>query len=120
MTRVRGGPRGHRVHKKVIDLAKGYRGTRHRLFRRANEAVIRAAEHAFKGRKQRRRDLRRLWIARINGALTSYEVKYSRFIKSLKDLNIDLNRKMLSEMAINDTKGFEMIVKKVKSLHVEK
>lgn len=119
MTKVKGGPQGRRAHKRVIDLAKGYRGTRNRLFRRANEAVIRATEHAFKGRKQRRRDLRRLWIARINGALSPYEVKYSRFIKYLKDLNIDLNRKMLSEMAINDAKGFEMIVEKVKSLHVK-
>ena len=119
MTRVKGGPRGHRAHKKIINLAKGYRGTRNRLFKRANEAVIRATEHAFSGRKQRRRDLRRLWIARINGALTSRELKYSRFIKSLKDLNIDLNRKMLSEMAINDAKGFEIIVEKVKSLNVK-
>ena len=127
MTRVKGGPRGHRAHKKIIDLAKGYRGTRNRLFKRANEAVIRATEHAFSGRKQRRRDLRRLWIARINGALTSLDgvansaskLKYSRFIKSLKDLNIDLNRKMLSEMAINDAKGFEIIVEKVKSLNVK-
>ena len=122
MTRVKGGPRGHRIHKKVIALAKGYRGTRNRLFKRANEAVVKAAEYAFGGRKQRRRDLRRLWILRINAALGSLhknesepKLTYSRFINGLKTVGVNLNRKMLSEMAINDTKGFETIVNSVKA-----
>jgi len=111
--RVKGGPRGHRIHKKILKLAKGYRGSRHRLFKRANEAVLRAGKHAFEGRKQRRRDLRRLWIARINGALSTYEVKYSRFVNMLKKSNVELDRKQLAEMAVNDPKGFEKLVKSV-------
>lgn len=115
MARVKGGPRAHARHKKYLKMAKGYRMTRSKLFRRAHEAVIRAGEHSFAGRKERRRDLRRLWIARINGALTSYNIKYSRFIDALKKANINLNRKMLSELAINDPKAFEKIVDSVKS-----
>mgnify|MGYP000850298150 CR=1 FL=1 len=114
MSRVKGGPRGHRKHKKVLKLAKGYRGTRSRLFKRAQEAVIRAGEHAFEGRKQKKRDMRRLWIARLNGALSQYNVKYSRFIAGLKKANITLNRKTLSEMAINEPKDFEKVVEAVK------
>ena len=114
MTRVKGGPRGHRKHKLIIKLAKGYRGTRNRLFKRANQAVVKSGEYAFAGRKQRRRDLRRLWIIRINGALSATGVKYSRFIKGLKDAKIDLNRKMLSEMAIHDPSSFEKVLDNVK------
>jgi large subunit ribosomal protein L20 len=113
MPRVKGGPRGHRKHKKILLAAKGYRMSRHRLFRRANEAVIRAGKHAFEGRKQRRRDLRRLWISRINAALTAYDIKYSRFIDALKKAQIELDRKTLAEMAVNDKKAFEALVKKV-------
>ena len=104
------------MHKKVLKLAKGFRGSRHRLFKRANEAVLRAGKHAFEGRKQRRRDIRRLWIARINGALTQYDIKYSRFIDGLKKANITLDRKTLAEMAVTDAKGFERVVQTVKSL----
>jgi large subunit ribosomal protein L20 len=114
MTRVRGGPRAHRRHKKVLKLAKGYRGTRSKLFKRAHEAVLRAGEHAFAGRRLRRRDLRRLWITRLNGALTKYNITYSKFIKGLKDSKIELNRKMLSEMAIHDPTAFEKVVETVK------
>jgi large subunit ribosomal protein L20 len=113
MPRVKGGPAGHRKHRKVVKLAKGYRGSRSKLFKRANEAVLRAGEHAFAGRRKRRRDIRTLWIARINAALTGYDINYSRFIAGLKDLNINLNRKMLSETAINDPKAFEEIVTRV-------
>lgn len=113
MPRVKGNRRDHRRHKQVLKLTKGYRGTRSKLFRRANEAAIRAGEHAFAGRHQRRRDLRRLWISRINGALTEHGIKYSRFIDALNKANISLNRKILSEMAINDPKAFAEIVKKV-------
>lgn len=115
MPRVKGGPRGHRKHIKIVKLAKGYRGSRSKLYKRAAEAVVRAGEHAFAGRKQKRRDLRRLWIARINGALSSHEVKYSRFINGLKKAAITLDRKTLSEMAINDPKAFNDIVKQVKT-----
>lgn len=114
MPRVSGGVRTRRRHKKVLKLAKGYRGSRSKLFKRANEAVIRAGEHAFAGRRKRRRDLRRLWISRINGALSSFDINYSSFIKGLKDINIDLDRKILSDMAINNPKAFEEVVNKVK------
>jgi large subunit ribosomal protein L20 len=115
MPRVKGGPRGHARHKKIFKLAKGYRMTRHTLYKKSHEAVERAGKHAYEGRKQRRRDLRRLWIARINGALSQYEVKYSRFINALKKANINLNRKVLSEMAINDPASFTKVVESVKS-----
>lgn len=113
MPRVKGGPSARNKHKKVLKKAKGYWGSRSKLFRRANEAVIKAGEHAFAGRRIRRRDLRRLWITRISAALTNHDINYSRFIKGLKDSNIELNRKMLSQMAIEDPKGFETVVKTV-------
>ncbi len=114
MPRVKGGFRTSRKHKKILKLAKGYRGTRSKLIKRAHEAVLRAGEHAFEGRRNRRRDFRSLWIARINSALTKHEIMYSRFINGLKKAKIDLNRKMLSEIAINDPKAFDEIVDKVK------
>ena len=114
MTRVKGGPRAHKRHKKVIARAKGYRGSRSKLYRRAQEAVMRAGEHSFAGRKLRKRNMRRLWISRINNALTQYDINYSTFMYELKKSNIDINRKMLSELAIHDPKAFEEIVKTVK------
>lgn len=113
MTRVKGGPSSRLKHKRILKQAKGYYGTRSKLFRRANEAVLRAGEHAFTGRKLRKRDFRRLWITRISAALSSYELNYSRFIKGLSDSKIELNRKVLSQMAIEDPKGFEVVVNKV-------
>ncbi len=111
--RIKGGLRAHRKHKKVLQLAKGYRMTRSKLFRRAQEAVLRAGEHAFAGRRKRRRDLRSLWIVRINGALSEKGLNYSRFINGLQKADIELNRKMLSEMAIHNPDHFEQIVKRV-------
>jgi large subunit ribosomal protein L20 len=118
MARVKGGFRTRRIHKKVLKLAKGYRGTRSKLFKRANQAVIRSGEHAFEGRKQRKRDFRRLWIARINGALKSHDMLYSRFINGLLKAKISLNRKIISEMAISDPKSFATLVEQAKkALH---
>ena len=114
MPRAKGGFKTRRRHKKILKLAKGYRGSRSKLYKRANEAVIRAGEHAFAGRRIRRRDLRRLWITRINGALTKYDMNYSTFINGLKKANIDLNRKTLSEMAINEPDAFEQVVTQAK------
>lgn len=114
MPRVKGNRKDHRKHKQVLKLTKGFRGTRNRLFKRANEAAVRAGEHAFAGRRQRRRDLRRLWIVRISGALTAHGVKYSQFIDGLNKADIKINRKMLSELAITNPTAFEEIVKKVK------
>ena len=110
MTRVKGGAARHRKHRKVLTQAKGLRGTRHHNFKRANEAIVKMGEYAFAGRRQRRRDIRRLWIARLNGALEEYNISYSAFIKKLSDKKIDLNRKILSQMAIEDKKAFEKIV----------
>jgi len=114
MPRVKGGPRAHRKHKKVLKLAKGYRGTRSKLYKRANEAVIRAGEHAFAGRKKKKRDLRKLWITRINAALTPHDINYSRFIHGLKEAHIELDRKILAELAVKDPKAFEQVVSKAK------
>jgi large subunit ribosomal protein L20 len=114
MPRVKGGPRARRKHKKILKLAKGYRGSRSKLYKRANEAVLRAGEHAFAGRRKRRRDLRRLWITRINAGLKPHNINYSSFIKGLKDAKIEVNRKILSDLAVKDPKAFEQIVSKAK------
>ena len=114
MTRVKGGPQARRKHKKILKQAKGYYNSRSKLFRRANEAVLRAGEHAFMGRKQRKRDMRRLWITRISAALTNHNINYSRFINGLQKANISLNRKVLSQMAIEDPKAFDEVVETVK------
>ena len=114
MSRVKTGVTARARHKKILKLAKGYRGTRSKLLKRAHEAVLRAGEHSFEGRRKRPGDMRQLWISRINSALRKHEIMYSRFIAGLKKSNIELNRKMLSEIAINDPKSFDEIVDKVK------
>ena len=108
--RIKGGPRGHRKKVGVLAQAKGYRGARSKQFRKANEAVVRAGEDAFAGRKIRRRDFRRLWISRINGALSQEKIMYSRFAAALKKSNIKLDRKSLAELAYSDIDAFKKIV----------
>ena len=115
MTRVKGGTKTRKTHKKILKLAKGYYGARHRSYKKASEAVLHSGEYAFAGRRQRRRDLRRLWIVRINAALKPHNVSYSSFIKMLKDKKIDLDRKILSELATNDSKAFDKVVSEAKS-----
>jgi large subunit ribosomal protein L20 len=110
MARVKKGVNAHKRHKKVIKLAKGYRGSNSKLFRPANQAVIKALSHAYKGRKLRKRDFRKLWIARINAAARSNGMSYSKFIYGLKKAGVQINRKMLSEIAINDEKGFSELI----------
>jgi large subunit ribosomal protein L20 len=114
MTRVKGGPRARKKHKKVIKAAKGYRGTRRKLYKRAKEAYIRAGQHAHAGRRLRKRDMRTLWIQRINAALSEYGLPYSKFIKLLKDANINLNRKILAQLIVEDPKVFGKITEKAK------
>jgi len=114
MTRVKGGTKTRRRHNKIKKLAKGYYGSRHRLVKRSIDAVLKSGEYAFAGRRQKRRDLRRLWIARINAALKPHEIRYSVFIKLLKDGNVQMDRKILSEMAVNDPKAFDQVVSTVK------
>ena len=113
--RVKTGFVRRRHHKKIIKMAKGYRMTRHRLFKRANEAVLRAGQHAYIGRKLRKRDMRRLWIQRINAALSEYEISYSQFIHHLNQSKIELNRKILADLAVSDPNTFKVIVEKAKA-----
>ena len=112
--RVKRGPQGHRRHKKILKITKGQRGTKHRLFRRANEAMLKSLWYATRDRRVRKRDLRKLWIARINAAARLNGTTYSRLVSALKKANIELNRKMLSDMAIRDPQAFAAVVAKTK------
>jgi large subunit ribosomal protein L20 len=112
--RVKGGPQGYKRHKKVLKITKGQRGTKHRLFRRANEAMLKSLWYATRDRRVRKRDLRKLWIARINAAARLNGTTYSRLVSALKKANIELNRKMLSDMAIRDPQAFAAVVAKTK------
>ncbi len=111
--RVKRGIVRHRRHKKIRKLAKGYRGMRSTTFVKANEAVIRAGVNAYKDRRLKKREFRSLWIIRLNAALRSQGIRYSQFIKELNQKKIGLNRKVLSEMAINDPAAFAAVVKMV-------
>jgi large subunit ribosomal protein L20 len=111
VTRVKGGPPARRRHKKVLKLTKGMYGTRHRLFRRANEAMLKSLWHAYRDRRTRKRDLRRLWIARINAAARMNGTTYSRLIHGMKAADIRINRKMLADLAVRDPKAFKAVVK---------
>jgi len=110
--RVKGGPQGHRRHKKILKITKGQRGTKHRLFRRANEAMLKSLWYATRDRKVRKRDLRKLWIARINAAARLNGTTYSKLVAALKKSNIELNRKMLADMAVRDPQTFAAVVAK--------
>ena len=112
--RVKTGTVRRQKHNKVLKAAKGFWMTRSKRYKVAHEAVMHAGQYAFHGRKLRKRDLRKLWIKRINAALTTFDIKYSRFIKLMSDKNIILNRKVLSQIALNDPSTFEKIVNTVK------
>jgi large subunit ribosomal protein L20 len=114
MTRVKGGPQGHLRHKKILKITKGQRGAKHRLFKRANEAMLKSLWYATRDRRVRKRDLRKLWIARINAAARLNGITYSRLIDALKKANIGLNRKMLADMAIRDPQAFAAVVAQAK------
>ena len=109
MARIKGGLNAKKKHKRVLKLAKGYRGARSKQYRVAKQSVMRALETSYTGRKQRKRQFRQLWIARING------LSYSKFMYGLKQAGVDINRKMLSEMAISDPEGFATLVEVAKS-----
>ncbi|MBO4506908.1 MAG: 50S ribosomal protein L20 [Lachnospiraceae bacterium] len=110
MARIKGGVNAKKKHNRVLKLAKGYRGARSNQYRTAKQAVMRALTSAFAGRKQNKRDFRRLWIARINAACRMNDFTYSKLMHGLKVANIDINRKMLSEIAIADPEGFASLV----------
>lgn len=107
--RVKRGYKARRRRKKVLKLAKGFRGGRSKLFRTAADAVDKALMYAYRDRKARKRDFRRLWIARINAAARMNDMSYSKFIHGLKSANVDLDRKVLAELAVSDPKGFGQI-----------
>ena len=115
MTRVKTGPYRRQHHKKILKLNSGQFGTRHRLFRRANEAMLKGLWYSSRDRRNRRRDLRRLWIARINAAARLNGTTYSRLIHGMKTANILLNRKMLADMAVRDPQTFTEIVAKAQA-----
>src|SRR5512136_386937 len=114
MARVRGGPQGHLRHKKVLKYTKGQRGAKHLLFKRANEAMLKSMWYSSRDRRVRRRDLRRLWITRINAAARLNGTTYSRLVAAMKKTKIVLNRKMLADIAVRDPQAFAAVVGKAK------
>ena len=115
MARVKGGLGAKKRHNRTLKLAKGYRGARSKQYRVAKQSVMRALTSSYAGRKQKKRQFRQLWIARINAAARMNGLSYSKFMYGLKLANIDLNRKVLSEMAINDAAGFAKLAELAKS-----
>ena len=115
MARVKGGMSARRKHNKVLKLAKGYRGARSKQYRVAKQSVMRALSSSYAGRKERKRQMRQLWIARINAAARLNGLSYSKFMFGLKQAGVDMNRKMLAEMAVNDAAGFATLAELAKS-----
>ena len=115
MARIKGGMNAKKKHKRVLKLAKGYRGARSKQYRVAKQSVMRALEESYTARKQKKRQFRQLWIARINAAARMNGLSYSKFMYGLKLAEVNVNRKMLSEMAISDPEGFASLVEVAKS-----
>lgn len=115
MARIKGGMNAKKKHNRVLKLAKGYRGARSKQYRIAKQSVMRALTSSYAGRKQKKRQFRQLWIARINAAARINGLSYSRFMYGLKSAGVDLNRKVLADMAINDAEGFATLAELAKS-----
>ena len=115
MARIKGAVNAKKRHKRVLKLAKGYRGARSKQYRIAKQSVMRAMASAFAGRKQRKRDMRRLWITRINAAARINGISYSQMMHGLKVAGVDINRKMLAELAVNDAAGFAALAEMAKA-----
>lgn len=115
MARVKKGVTAHARHKKILKLAKGYRGTRSRLFKKANETVMKALYYARRDRRAKKREFRQLWIARINAAARINGITYSRFIAGLAKAGVEVNRKMLADLAVNDAAAFAKLVEVAKN-----
>ncbi len=115
MARVKGGVGAKKRHNRVLKLAKGYRGARSKQYRVAKQSVMRALTSSYAGRKQKKRQFRRLWIARINAAARMNGLSYSKFMYGLKLAGVDMNRKMLAELAVSDAEGFTKLVEVAKS-----
>ncbi len=114
MARIKGGLNAKKKHNRVLKEAKGYRGARSKQYRIAKQSVVRAQANAFRGRKEKKRDFRQLWIARINAAARLNDISYSNLMHGLKLANIDINRKMLADMAVTDPEGFSALAKAAK------
>ena len=114
MARIKGAVKTRARRKKILKLAKGYRGAKSKLFKTANQAVMKSLSYAYRDRKAKKREIRQLWIARINAAARMNGISYSKFMNGLKKNNININRKMLSEIAISDPAAFTKLVEKVK------
>jgi len=119
MSRVKGGVKTRARHKKILKLAKGYFGRKSKTFRVANQAVMKSLVYAYRDRRARKRDFRKLWITRINAAARMNGMNYSRFMNGLKKAGIQLNRKMLADMAVNDKESFAKLVEQVKALEAK-
>lgn len=115
MARVKGGMNAKKKHNRTLKLAKGYRGARSKQYRVAKQSVMRALTSSYAGRKERKRQFRQLWIARINAAARMNGISYSQFMHGLKLAGVEMNRKMLAEMAVNDAEGFATLAKLAKS-----
>ncbi len=116
MTRVKGGPRARRRHKKVLKLTKGQRATKHSLHRRAHEAMLKSLTNAYRDRRRRKRDFRRLWISRINAASRQHGLPYNRFMAGLRQAGVELDRKALADLAVNDAETFAHLVDVAKTV----
>ena len=115
MARIKGAVTTRKRHKKILKLAKGYRGAKSKQFRTANEAVMKSLSYAYIGRKQKKRDFRKLWITRINAAARMNDISYSKFMNGLKKAGITLNRKVLADMAVSDPEAFKALVETAKN-----
>ena len=115
MARIKRGVAKRKKHKKILALAKGYRGSRSKIYKQAREAVIHAGADAYRGRKEKKRQMRALWIVRLSAALSPHGLSYSKFINLLHKKNVELDRKILSQIALEDPKTFDYIVKTVTS-----
>ena len=115
MARIKGGMNAKKKHNRVLKLAKGYRGARSKQYRVAKQSVMRALTSSYAGRKERKRQFRQLWITRINAAARMNGISYSQFMHGLKLANVDINRKMLAELAVNDAEGFTTLAELAKS-----
>ncbi len=115
MARIKGAMNARKKHKKVLKMARGFRGARSKQYRVAKQSVMKSMAYAFAGRKQTKREYRRLWITRINAATRMYGLSYSKFMNGLKKANININRKMLAELAVNDMNAFAKLVDAAKA-----
>ncbi|HLS10358.1 50S ribosomal protein L20 [Lentibacillus sp.] len=115
MPRVKGGTVTRKRRKRVLKLAKGYYGSKHALFKTAKQQVMKSGQYAYRDRRQKKRDFRKLWISRINAAARMNDISYSRLMHGLKQAGVEVNRKMLSDLAVNDEKAFAQLAEKAKA-----